>query len=253
MLLKMVLKKLKILGIITARGGSKRVPRKNIKNFLGKSLLAWSIEVGKKANVFDRFILTTEDKAIAKIGKQYGIEVPFMRPADLAKDTSKSYDAIKHAIEWLRDNENYIPDWIILLEPSSPGRQYFHIQEAAKLISARPNFDSLLGISETPGHFSYLKQQQLGKDGIMTRVNDNATMKNLILRNQDVPKSYYINSAIYAFKTSNLFDGDSSLWGNKTYGYLMDNKYSLDIDTPEDWLIAEIKMKKILENKNKIL
>ena len=76
-------------------------------------------------------------------------------------------------------------------------------------------------------------------------------MKQLILRNQEVPKSYYINSAIYAFRASNLFDGSDSLWGDKTYGYVMDNKYSLDIDTPEEWLMAEIKMKKILEEKQK--
>ena len=119
----------------------------------------------------------------------------------------------------------------------------------AKLISKNPKFDSLIGISETPGHVSHLKQQQRGRNGIITRVNDGATMKNIILRNQDVPKSYYINSAIYALRTANLFDGDKSLWGNKTYGYIMDNKYSLDIDTPEEWLIAEIKMKKILEEK----
>lgn len=247
----MASRKLKIMGIITARGGSKRVPRKNIKSFLGKPLLAWSIEVGKKAKVFDKFILTTEDKEIAKMGKKYGVEVPFMRPQELAQDSSTSYETVRHAVEWLRDNENYNPDWIILLEPSSPGRQSAHIKEVAKLISQNPKFDSLIGISEIPGHFSYLKQFQLNKNEALTRVNDSASMKNLILRNQDMPKSYYINSAIYAFKTSNLFDGDKSLWGNKTYGYVMDNKYSLDIDTPEDWLIAEIKMKQILKNKQK--
>jgi len=242
-------KKTSILGIITARGGSKRVPRKNIKSFLGKPLLTWTIETGKRANVFDRFILTTEDKKIANIGGKYGVEVPFLRPVELAQDKSSSYDTIRHAIEWLHNHDNYNPDWLILLEPSSPGRQPFHIKEAAKLINGNPGFDSLLGISETPGHFSHLKQQQIDKFGIVTRVNDGALMKDLILRNQDVPRSYYINSAIYAFKTSNLFDGDHSLWGNSTYGYIMDNKYSMDIDTLEDWLIAEIKMKRILKNK----
>lgn len=236
----------KILGIITARGGSKRVPRKNIKDFLGKPLLAWSIEIGKEAGVFDRFILTTEDKEIAEVGRKYGIEVPFMRPAELAADTSSSYDAIRHALDWLKENENYEPDWIILLEPSSPGRQAFHIQEVAELIKNGINADSIIGISETPAHFSYLKQQQRDENGIITRVGDGAILRNLIHRNQDVPKSYFINSAIYAFKRANLFDGNNSLWGNSTYGYVMDNKYALDIDTPEDWEMAEIKMKKLL-------
>src|SRR3989344_3310780 len=142
----------KILGIITARGGSKRLPRKNVKDFLGKPLLAWTIEIGKKAKIFDRFILTTDDDEIAKIGKEYGVEVPFKRPPEFAQDTSSSYDTIRHAVEWLRDNSGYSPNWLILFEPTSPGRQPFHIKEVAKLISKNPKFDSLIGISETPGH-----------------------------------------------------------------------------------------------------
>ena len=231
------------------------MPRKNIKDFLGKPLLVWSVEVGKASGVFDRFVLSTEDDEITEVGRRAGIEVPFRRPEEFATDTSSSFDVIKHVATWLKDNDGYTSEWIILLEPSAPSRQPFHIQEVAKLIKERgQEFDSIVGISETPGRFSYLKQQQINKDGIMTRVNDGAPMKNLILRNQDVPKSYYINSAIYAFKTNNLFDGDCSLWGDKTYGYIMDNKYSLDIDTSEDWLVAEIKMRKILEEKtSKIL
>lgn len=239
----------KILGLVTARGGSKRVPRKNIKDFLGKPLLAWTIDAGKKSGVFDRFILSTEDKEIADVGKKYGIDVPFVRPLELASDTAGSFGVIKHAVEWFKENEKYEPTWIILLEPSSPGRQPFHIKEVAELIKKGGGFDSIVGISETPGHFSYLKQQQLDKQGIMTRVGDGAIMRNLIHRNQDVPKSYFINSAVYAFKTSNLFDGNDSLWGDSTYGYVMDEKYALDIDMPTDWLIAEVKMKLLLNTK----
>lgn len=241
--------KKKILGIITARGGSKRVLRKNVNDFLGKPLIAWTIEEGLKSSVFDRFVLTTDDEEIAEVGKKHGIEAPFMRPKELASDTASSYDAVKHAVEWLKDNENYEADWVILLEPSSPGRQAFHIKEIVKLIEERNDFDSLLGITETPGHFSYLKEQQRDKDGMITRVCDGEILRNLIHRNQDVPKSYFINSAVYAFKVSNIFNGNNSFWGNKSYGYLMDEKYALDIDTPQDWLIAEIKMKKLLEEK----
>lgn len=238
---------MKILGVITARGGSKRVPRKNIKEFLGRPLLAWTIEAGIQSEVFDRFILTTDDKEIADTGEKYGVEVPFIRPQEFATDTSSSYDAIKHAVEWLNKNQGYKPDWIILLEPASPGRQPFHIKEVAKIIEERSNIDSLVGITEMPGHFSYLKEQQIDRDGIITRVCDGEILRNLIQRNQDLPKSYFINGAIYAFKLSNLFDGNNSLWGDNTYGYIMDAKYAMDIDTPEDWLIMEIKMKKILE------
>src|SRR3989344_7507053 len=221
---------MRILGLITARGGSKRVPRKNIKEFHGKPLLAWTIETGKTSGVLDRFVLSTEDDEIARLGKEYGIEVPFKRPEELANDTAGSFGVVKHAVEWLKEHENYEPEWIILLEPSSPGRQPFHLQEIAKLIERRTDFDSLVGVSETPGHFSFLKQMIPDANGILTRVGEGAILRNLIHRNQDVPKSYFINSAVYAFKTANLFDGNNSLWGDSTYGYVMDSKYALDID-----------------------
>ena len=237
---------MKILGIITARGGSKRVPRKNIKNFLGKPLLAWTIETGKGAGVFDRFVLSTEDKEIANIGREHGIEVPFERPSEFASDTASSYEVIKHAVEYLKNNENYNPDWIILLEPSSPGRQVFHVQEVANIIKGEHGFDSLVGISEISPHYSYLKQFEIDSVGIMERVIDHAPMKKITHRNQNVAKSYFINSTIYAFKTTNLFDQNKSLWGESTYGYIMDNKYAIDIDTLEDWMIAELKMSNIL-------
>ena len=241
---------MKILGIVTARGGSKRVPRKNIKDFCGKPLLVWTAEAGIASGVLDRFVLSTDDAEIAEVGKKAGLEVPFIRPAELANDTAGSYGVVKHAIEWLRDNEQYETSWIILLEPSSPGRQSFHIKEVAELITNPVvNFDSLLGIAKMPGHYSHLKEMQRDEKGIVTRVGDGAIVRNLIHRNQDIPTTYYFNSAIYAFKTKNLFDGNNSLWGDSSYGYLMDEKYSMDIDTSEDWIIAEAKMKMLLSEK----
>jgi len=240
-------KKKTILGLVTARGGSKRVPGKNVKELCGKPLLTWTVEAGKKSGVLDRFVLTTDDSDIARVGKEAGIEVPFMRPAELANDTARSYQAVRHAVEWLRDKENYEADWIILLEPSSPGRQPFHITEVAEIITTRNDFDSLIGISQTPGHFSYLKELVPDEHGIVTRAYDGNDLHSLILRNQEVPASYYINSTVYAFKTANLFDGKNSCWGGGgTYGYSMDEKYAFDIDTPTDWLVAEVKMKQLL-------
>lgn len=240
---------MKILGLIIARGGSKRIPRKNINNFLGKPLLAWSIKVGQQSKVFDKFILSTDDKEIAKIGKRYGIEIPFLRPKNLAKDTTPALPVIKQAVEWLKKNENYKPDWVILLEPSSPGRQFFHIQEVVGIIKRQSGkINSIVGISEVPAHFSPFKALKLLKNGNLVR-HDSVKVKDLIHRNQDVPQLYYINGNIYAFKISNLFSKDPSLWGNRVKAYLMDNKYSMDIDTPEEWQIAELKMKSLIKNK----
>ena len=237
-----------ILGLITARGGSKRLPGKNIKDMLGKPLLTWTVETGKKSEAFDKFILSTDDNDIAKVGKDCGADIPFMRPDELATDTASSYDVVVHAVKWLEENEDFVSDWIVLLEPTAPGRQAFHIREVVEL--AKKNVaDSIIGITEMPGHFSHLKELLKDKDGVVSRVGDGAIMRNLIHRNQDIPTSYYINSAIYALKRENLFDGNKSLWGNSTYGYEMNSKYAFDIDTQEDWDIAEVKMKKLLSEK----
>jgi CMP-N,N'-diacetyllegionaminic acid synthase len=240
-----------MLGIITARGGSKRVPRKNVKDFLGKPLLAWTVETGIESKVFDKFILTTDDEEIAEVGRAAGVEVPFMRPAELAADTSSSLDAIKHAVVWLKENQGYESEWMILLEPSAPGRQASHIREVAGIAEQDTNkhFSSIIGISETPGHFSPHKALIMHPDGVVTRT-DGVAVRDLTHRNQDVAKTYFINSTIYAFRTENLFDKEKpSLWGPKTAGYLMDSRYAIDIDTHEDWLVAEVKMKELMKNK----
>lgn len=230
-----------ILGLITARGGSKRVPRKNIRDFLGKPLIAWSIDVGKESGVFDRFILSTDDVELAEVGKKYGVEVPFMRPQELATDQAGSFGVVKHAVEYMEKNEGFKADWIVLLEPPAPGRQVKHLKEVAALLETCGT-DSIVGVTVTPGHFSPYKSLVKNDKGVVTRFGDNEILRNLIHRNQDVPPTYFINSAVYAFKYENLFDGNNSLWGNSTYGYEIDDKYAFDIDTEADWLAAEVKM-----------
>ncbi len=236
-----------IVCIITARGGSKRIPRKNIKDFLGKPLLAWSIEVAKKSDVLDRIIVSTEDDEIARVAKNYGAEVPFIRPLELAQDTTLTLPVIQHAVEWLRKNESYMTDWVVLLEPPSPGRQAFHIREVVKILREKNSeIDSINGVSEIPGHFSPLRAFKSDEKNMLTRYPDGELIRNLINRNQDLPKLYFNNSSIYAFKAENLTKDPPSLWGDKVLGYLMDIKYAMDIDTPEEWLDAEIKMKRLL-------
>ncbi|PIR76853.1 MAG: hypothetical protein COU30_05635 [Candidatus Magasanikbacteria bacterium CG10_big_fil_rev_8_21_14_0_10_38_6] len=235
-----------ILGIITARGDSKRLPGKNIKPFHGKPLLAWSIEVGKNANCFDHFILSTDDDDIAAVGKEYCIDVPFMRPAELATDTAGSFEVVKHAVEWMRDNKQYNADWVVLFEPTAPGRQASHVIDVVQLIKEYGNhIDSIVGISKIPAHFSPYKSLVFTEDDLVASI-DGTKVKNFIHRNQNISPTYYINSAIYAFRVANFYTEDPSLWGDLTKGYLMDEKYAFDIDTPDDWDVATIKMKKLL-------
>ncbi len=234
-----------MLGIIPARGGSKRLPGKNIKDFFGKPLIAWTIEAAKSSGVFDRLIVLTDDQEISDIAKKYGAEVPFMEPSEFAGDTAYVGDAIRYALQQL-ESEGYTSPDFILLEPSSVGREIKHIQEVAKLLEDRRDFDSIIGISEVPAHHSHLKQLNIGENGIVGRVGDGAPLKNLTHRNQDIAKSYYINSAIYGFRRKNLFEGDKKLWGESTYGYVMDDSKLADIDTAADWALAEFKLKNTL-------
>ena len=167
---------MKILGLITARGGSKRLPKKIWLSFLGKPLLAWSIDVGLKSKSFDRFILSTDDEQIAKIGRDCGIDVPFLRPAEYAKDDSSSFEPIKHAVDWMREKNNFKTDWVIVLEPPSPGRQPYHIDEVINIIKSKKEVTSVVGISEVPGHISYLKQLHYD-NGHVVRSFDNELVK----------------------------------------------------------------------------
>lgn len=236
------------MGLVLARGGSKRIPGKNIKQFLGKPLIAWSIEAGLESGVLDRLVLSTDDENIAAVGKKYGAEVPFMRPRELASDTALADDAIRHAVKWLMENEKYSAEWVFLFEPTAPAKRPFHLRGAAKIIEEHQGFDSVAGVSETPPQYSYAMQIKIDGNNLVSRAWDGELLKNMAKSSREIPKSYLPNPQIYAFKASNLFKGNGSFWGDKTYGYLMDSKYNIDIDTPEDWADAEAKMKKILES-----
>ena len=112
----------KVLGLITARGGSKGIPKKNIVNVGGKPLIAWTIEAALKSHVFDRVVVSTDNNEIASIAQKWGAEVPFTRPDRLAKDDSPHTDVLIHAINWLQEKEDYLPEFLMLLQPTSPLR-----------------------------------------------------------------------------------------------------------------------------------
>lgn len=236
----------KILGIITARGGSKGVPGKNIKLLGGKPLIAYTIEAAKLSKVFDRLILTTDDVKIADVARAYGCEVPFMRPPELATDKMQHLPVLRHAVQWLKDNEGYCPDYTMTLQPTSPFRKPEHIREAVKII-LETNADSVLGVSEMPGHVNPYKSMLMNAEGKLTLFNGNP-IKQRIMRRQDLPPAYASNGMIYLYKTENLFrDEPNAFFGDDVRACVIDAKYNVDIDTPEDWGEAEnvfIKLRK---------
>jgi len=234
----------KILGIITARGGSKGIPGKNIKSLLGKPLIAYTIETAQESGVFDRLILSTDDPKIAEVAKQYGCEVPFLRPIELAQDRTQHLPVLQHAVRWLKEKEGYSPDYVMTLQPTSPLRQSFHIKEAVDLI-LRTKADSVLSVAKIPEHFTPHKAMVVGEDGALTLFSGNPVRKRTN-RRQDLPAAYWSVGSIYLFRTGLMFHPtEPNCYGDRVQPYIMDAKYIVDIDAPADWEVAERAMKNL--------
>ena len=223
----------KILGLITARGGSKGIPGKNIKPLGNKPLINWTIEAALKSTAIDRVVVSTDYEDIAKAAKEAGAEVPFMRPVELAGDDSSHISVVVHAIKWLADNEGYRPDYVMLLQPTSPFRTSKDIDEAAKLAEERRG-DGVLSVVEAPSHPYLVKR--IAEDGTLI---DFTEKPEGYLRRQSMEPAYAINGAIYLTRTE-LILKEKKLATGRFYPYLMDEEGSIDIDTPWDFHIAEL-------------
>lgn len=229
----------RILAIIPARGGSKGIPRKNIISVNGKPLIQYTIDVAKKSKYIDRIIVSTEDEEIADIALSSGAEVPFLRPKELAQDETKTIDVLVDVIKKLKlSGKEY--DYSILLQPTQPLRQPFHIDESIERL-IELNEDSLISISEVKEH-----------PILMKTIDENGKLQNLLnsrsdIRRQDFSKIYKVNGAIYINKINEQFNKNTSLNDNKI-AYIMDKKYDLDIDEPEDLLFLELMLKTLIED-----
>lgn len=236
----------KILGIITARGGSKGIPGKNIKALAGKPLIFYTIDAAQKSGVFDRLILSTDDEKIASVARSYGCDVPFIRPKELADDNTQHLPVIQHAVSWLKENEGYYSDFVMILQPTSPLRQSFHIQEAVDLIF-KNNGDAVLSVAEMPENFSPHKAMVADEYGALRLFNGDPVKKR-IARRQDLQKTYWSVGSMYLFKTDLLFGDDPNFYGENVLPYIVDKKYVVDINESEDWEVAERALKRIQES-----
>lgn len=237
---------MKIIAVIPARGGSKRIPGKNIKKFCGKPLIAWTILSALKCRNLDRVIVSTDDKEIVRVAKKYGAEVPFLRPAELAIPTIGIEPTLKHTYEWLLENENYKADALVLLMPTAPLRQTRHIDEAIEIFK-KTKADSVLGVNETPANHTPYWTLVRNKNGKVT-LWGGVSLKNIITRSQDFPKKCYArNDLVYVLKPKNLFEKKSNLYGNKVELYIIPDpsNYEADINTLDDWRDAELKFQKL--------
>ena len=230
---------MKVLGVVTARAGSKSIPGKNTRLLAGQPLIAYTIEAARAAGVFDRLILSTDDEQAAVIARARGCEVPFMRPASLAADDTPHLPVMQHALAWLRDRERYTPDWVMILLPTSPLRQPVHIREAIDL-ATRSGADSVVGVDELPPHFNPMRVVTIDEGGWAHLFVGGAPVKRRPSRRQELPKAWVLNGAIYLFRTGVLFDPiEPSLYGDHVAAYKMSPPYGLNIDDAGDWSAVE--------------
>lgn len=230
---------MKILGIITARGGSRGIPGKNIKLLAGKPLIAYTIDAARSSGVLDRVILSTDDPAIAEVAKKYGCDAPFGEPVELAQDHSSHREVLRYAVQWLKEHEGYEADAAMLLQPTAPLRTAAHIKEAVERFS-KERADSLVSVCEVPGHYNPHWQLKVTPEGRLEIFTTGGALTGLTPRRQELPKTYTRNGAVYLFRTELLFSpAGPDLYGLRTLAYIMDRESSVNIDTMEDWAEAE--------------
>jgi CMP-N-acetylneuraminic acid synthetase len=225
------MKEIKFLAIIPARGGSKRLPKKNIKHFCGKPLIQWTIECAKSCSDIEEVIVSTDCPDIAAISRAAGAKVPFMRPSDLAADQSSSFELVKHAINFYAQKDVKIKN-IILLQPTSPLRTTKNLQEA---INRYNEEGANAVVSVTKLEHNPLSIGELESNGslsnIIKKINSSNHTSNQL--------NYRINGAIYILNCAKIIQHSNLFFDDQSFAYIMPNHESVDIDTIEDFITAE--------------
>jgi len=223
-----------ILALIPARGGSKGIPRKNIRNFAGYPLIAWSIAAGSQSHTVNRVIVSTDDEEIAAVAREYGAEVPFMRPPELAQDRTTDLPVFEHALKWLEDIEAYKPDIVIQLRPTSPIRPKDCIDGAVKTLMEHSQADCVRGVV-TAGQNPYKMWRFNGYDKPMRPLLEvEGVTEPYNAPRQILPPVYWQTGHIDVIRTSTI-TRRHSLTGNVIYPHVIDSRYTVDIDTLSDW------------------
>lgn len=222
-----------ILAVIPARSGSKSVPHKNIRLINGKPMLSYSIEHAKKSKYINRIILSTDSEQYAKIGREYGAEVPFLRPEEYATDQALDIDVFHHCLRYLKDNEGYEADIVVQLRPTYPIRNVDDIDQMIQILIENKNFDSVRSIA--PAKEIPYKMWHKQEDGTITPI-----MKDIKecynMPRQQLPKVYYQNACIDVIRGKVILE-QHSMTGSRICGYEMSKNY--DIDTEEEFKEAE--------------
>lgn len=223
-----------ILALIPARGGSKGIPRKNIRDFASYPLIAWSITAGLQAHTVNRVIVSTDDEEIAAVARQYGAETPFMRPHELAQDRTNDLPVFEHALKWLEDIESYKPDIVVQLRPTSPIRPKDCVDDAVRILIENSDADSVRGVVSA-GQNPHKMWRFNGYDKPMKPLLEvEGISEPYNAPRQILPPVYWQTGHIDVIRTSTI-TRKHSLTGSVVYPLVIDARYTVDIDTLADW------------------
>jgi CMP-N,N'-diacetyllegionaminic acid synthase len=222
-----------IVAVIPARGGSKGIPRKNLVRIAGRPLIAYAIEAARNAASVDRVLISTDDSEIADVARELGAEVPFLRPPELAADAAPMLGVLTHALAWL-ESQGEAVEGLVLLQPTSPLRTARHIEEAIALFRSAPA-SSVVSVVEVPHRFNPVSVMKLSAQGTLSPFLGDQV---IATRRQDKPQAYARNGPVMLVcHPDTLRSGE--LYGASCLPYLMSEEDSLDIDSPQDLLLAE--------------
>lgn len=222
-----------MLAIVPARGGSRGVPGKNLARVGGRSLVEWAVRAALESRHAPRVIVSTDDPATAAEGRRVGAEVPFMRPSELAGDDTPGIAPVLHAVRWLQEGEAYRPEWVVLLQPTSPLRRAEDVDGALDLAMSR-GADAVVSVAEAASHPYWT--QALDDDG---RLRPFVVPDPPVSRRQDLPPAYALNGAVYVIRREVLLARET-LVPPGTRGHVMPAERSLDVDTAWELHLANL-------------
>ena len=220
-----------VVAIIPARGGSKRIPRKNVRSFCGKPMIAWSIEAVLAAGVFDTVVVSTDDEEIAAVAKSLGAEVPFVRPAELCDDHTATMPVIAHAIRWWEENRGVL-EYCCCVYATAPFLQSQYLRKGFALLREKPEAEFVMSV--TSYAFPIFRALQITDSGSVGMF----WPENELKRSQDLPEAWHDAGQFY-WGRRNAFLGQSGFFTARSYPVVLPRHLVQDIDTPEDWDLAE--------------
>jgi N-acylneuraminate cytidylyltransferase len=225
-----------VLALIPARGGSKSIPRKNIGNFAGHPLIAYSVRAGLASETVSRVVLSTDDEEIAEVAQRYGAEVPFLRPAQYSRDDTPDLPVFQHALDWMAQHESYQPEIVVQLRPTSPFRRVRHIDDAVYRLIEHPEADAVRTIC-VPFQNPY-KMWSIGPDGFMRPLLQTNHLEPYNLPRQVLPEVYWQTGYVDAVWADTILSKDS-MTGERILPLVIDPSEWIDIDSADDWRRAE--------------